>query len=362
MKKFLKILLLVIGILVVLGACYFFLIKKLDEKTADTKAFYSSYYDAGTPFLLSTQFIRGQRFYIKIVAPKGDTLLAVGDSGGGTSMILPGTIDRLRLQNKVKGALYKGVMPVKYIPFSEVVNDHHIPPPVSLRNMIIRRFFSRVTEPVLFVPPLDGELKFMMESIRFDIFLGQNFFMGKAWTFDYIHQQIWVNTPLPASEAGKPNVQKIGFKKNGNNENVFGHGSMQIEVNGEVIDVLFDTGASMPLTEAGKKALHTNEKTIAGSFIARSIFDKWRKEHPDWKYYEKADRLGGGSDVIEVPVIKIGGYEVGPVLFAKRPDEAWSENMISTMDKVVKGAIGGSALQYFKVTVDYNSELIKFEK
>lgn len=66
-------------------------------------------------------------------------------------------------------------------------------------------------------------------------------------------------------------------------------------------------------------------------------------------------------DVIEVPVVKIGGFEVGPVLFAKRPDNEWSEGMIATMDKVVKGAIGGSAFKYMKVNIDYNSELVKFE-
>lgn len=50
------------------------------------------------------------------------------------------------------------------------------------------------------------------------------------------------------------------------------------------------------------------------------------------------------------------------MLSSKRPDRNWPEGMIHSMDKVVKGAVGGSALQYFKVVVDYNSELIKFEK
>ena len=62
------------------------------------------------------------------------------------------------------------------------------------------------------------------------------------------------------------------------------------------------------------------------------------------------------------PKVKIGSYEVGPVLFSQRPDENWSQGMIATMDKVVQGAIGGSVLKYFKVTIDYNSELIRLEK
>jgi hypothetical protein len=192
----------------------------------------------------------------------------------------------------------------------------------------------------------------------FDMFLGQNFFMGKAWTFDYPNEQVWVNTPLthaPDSAGG----QSLGFKKDATGRPIFGHPSMTIEVDGEVIDVLFDTGATIILSEGGKKAFGTAKKTIGGSFIAASLFDKWRSKHPTWKVYPGADAR---RDVIEVPEIKVSGQTAGPVLFARRPDEAWSEGMISSMDKVVKGAIGGSALKYFKVTVDYNTALIRFEK
>ena len=224
---------------------------------------------------------------------------------------------------------------------------------------MIRRPFGRVTVPTLFVPPMDDEVKFIMKSMPFDIFLGQNFFMGKAWTIDYKNQQVWVNTPVAASETGKPGVQHVGFKKNKNKENVNGHGSFFIEVDGEVIEVLFDTGATIVLSENGKKLLRTNRKTIGGSFIAASVFDKWQQNHPEWKCYPKSDM---NSDIIEVPKITIGGNEVGPVLFAKRNDEVWSQGMIQTMDTVVKGAIGGSALKYLKVMIDYNTDLIKFEK
>jgi hypothetical protein len=74
-------------------------------------------------------------------------------------------------------------------------------------------------------------------------------------------------------------------------------------------------GATLVLSENGKKAFKTNEKTIGGSFIAASVFDKRRKEHPDWKHYEKADM---NQNVIEVLVVKIGGNEV--VRFYSRKD------------------------------------------
>ena len=363
MRKFLRIfkrVLLSILIILLLFVGYFFSIRTLDQRSMEMKDFYRDDYNSSKAILLPSVFINHERFYIKIPFSTGDTLLAFGDSGGGISMLLPPTVEKKQLQSKIKTGIFKGIFPAKYLLFKDLVNNSYIPPPVPLRIYIIRRPFARVAAPLLLVPPIGGETDLLTKYMpEMDIFLGQNFFMGRAWTFDYIHQQIWVNTPLAASDIGMPGVQKIGFKKNESQQNIFGHPSMVIEVDGEEIDVLFDTGASMLLSGNGKKEMHTDDKTIGASFIAASIFNKWRKEHPDWKYYKEADLK---SDVIEVPVIKIGGIEVGPVLFSKRADEEWSEGMIRSMDKIVKGAIGGSAFKYLKVTIDYNSELIKFEQ
>ena len=359
MKRFFKRLFLTVIILLVLVVGFFITTRKLDNGVAEMQGFYIPEYKQEVPLLLPSLFIDGERFYIKMASASGDTLLAFGDSGGGISMLPAPVADKFKLDSKVHLGLLRGLMPFRYICFSDLVTDAHIPPPDPLRSFVIRRPFGRVTVPTLFVPPMDDEVKFIMKSMPFDIFLGQNFFMGKAWTIDYKNQQVWVNTPVAASETGKPGVQHVGFKKNKNKENVNGHGSFFIEVDGEVIEVLFDTGATIVLSENGKKLLRTNRKTIGGSFIAASVFDKWQQKHPEWKCYPKSDM---NSDIIEVPKITIGGNEVGPVLFAKRNDEVWSQGMIQTMDTVVKGAIGGSALKYLKVMIDYNTDLIKFEK
>jgi hypothetical protein len=44
---------------------------------------------------------------------------------------------------------------------------------------------------------------------------------------------------------------------------------------------------------------------------------------------------------------------VGPVWFTYRPDKSFHEYMSSMMDARVEGALGGSALRYFRVTVDF---------
>lgn len=361
MKKILKYVALSIGVFIFIFATYFFTIQQLDKKVLGSKCFLK--YDennGASAYLIPSNFIEGERFYIKIPIGDSDSILGFGDTGGGLSMLMPDTENKGNIKSKLKTGLLKGIMPIKYILFSDLVPDSKFPRPCPVSNFVLRNPFMRIEESYLMVPPMEKELKLMTEvQPEMEAFLGQGFFMNKSWTFDYPNKKIWINTPLDNSQLGYPNVQEIGFKKNENQDKIFGHPRMTIEIDGESIDVLFDTGATMVLSEDGKRQMNTDKKTIGGSFIAASVCQKWRELHPDWNFYPKADLAG---DVIEVPVVNIGGYEVGPVLFAVRRDENWSKGMIASMDKEVKGAIGGSALKYFKVTIDYNSELIRFER
>src|ERR1039457_4085281 len=119
-KKLLKYLFLPLGILLLLVAGFFFLVRKLDNNALEMKDFYTSLYKAGKPVLLPSAFINGERFYIKMQTVNGDTILGFGDTGGGISMVMPSTVDKLRLESKLKWAIFKGVMPVQYIPFSDI--------------------------------------------------------------------------------------------------------------------------------------------------------------------------------------------------------------------------------------------------
>jgi hypothetical protein len=361
MKKILKKMGTGIATLLLIWGIYFFVIKQLDDKLVESKKYLGFENRIGMyATQLPSQFIDGERFYLKIAVVGGDTILAYCDTGGGSSMLFPNYNKNPTVNSKIKLAIFKALLPMNYILFDDLVVDNKFPKPVPLRKKVLRNPISIVKTPYLIIPPLDKELKMAINAQpEIGAFFGQDFFMYKSWTIDYIQKNVWVNTPLNKTEIEFANVQKIGFKKNKNQENIFGHPSMIIEVDGDTIDMLFDTGATSILTETGKKDFETTKESFGSSFIAASIFQKWRDKHPEWKYYPKAEWLG---DMIEVPKIKIGGHEVGPVLFSQRPDEVWSEGMIASMDKVVKGAIGGSALKYFKVTIDYNSELIRFER
>ena len=361
MKK--KIIYFVLSILtlVIVFAIYFFSIKYFDRKIQDSTEVLASVKHNRIPnFIMPTQFVDGERFYFKLPISDKDSLMAFGDTGGGVLMLLPKAVNKKNIKAQLRTGILKGLMPIQYILYEDMLKDVNFPVPNPNSKLIIRRPFKRIEKPLLIIPPMEKELKLMLEvQPEMDAFLGQQFFMDHAWTIDYPNRQIMVNTPLHDSLLNNPNVQKLGFRKNANQEKLNGHPRMTVEIDGDTIDVLFDTGATLVLSEEGKKLLSTEKKTLGGSFIAISLFNKWRSRHPDWKYYPKADLAG---DVIEVPLVKVSGYEVGPVLFAARRDEVWSKGMIQSMDKVVKGAIGGTVLKYFKVTIDYNSDLIRFEK
>ena len=302
--------------------------------------------------LLPSRFIDGARFYVKIATTKGDTLLGFSDTGGGFTAVFPQAVEKYNLDNLLK-TVSLGNQSMQYIPFSDLVADKRIPPIATNLNLPLK-------ESIFMVPDLkilgeDGAM--FLKSIPQDAFLGQHFFMGKAWTFDYPNQKIWVNTPIDRNNPANKNVQVAGFKKDAQGNKLFGHPSMKVIIDGDTLDMLFDTGASFILTDSARAQLNSLKTSLAGSFIARSVYNKWISNHPLWKIYKNADM---NTNIIEVPTITIGEYTVGPVLFSVRPDEAWSKNMISSMDKVVKGALGGSALKYFKVKIDYNNDLIQF--
>src|SRR5262249_56771960 len=99
----------------------------------------------------------------------------------------------------------------------------------------------------------------------------------------------------------------------------------------------------------------------AASCITQSKSDHWHKKHRDWKVVDKAEQRTGAA-MIEVPRIEVAGYEVGPVWFTARADKNFHEFMSQWMDRTVEGALGGSGLRFFRVTVDYPHAAAYFEK
>ena len=215
------------------------------------------------------------------------------------------------------------------------------------------------------IPPLDtprGALPIGSSKGRpYDGMLGQAWFRDRVWTFDYARGQLKLHTVGPRATDPIHSVE-LGFPvdRRGHRETNFPR--VQIKVDGESMDMLLDTGATIALAPAALLQLaDRGPRTRATSFIVRTIFDRWRRKHPDWPVIDRADSRVG-EPMIAVPKIVIGGYDVGPVWFTRREDENFHDFMSSMMDRRVEGAVGGSALRYLTVTVDYPRSVAHFSR
>ena len=197
-----------------------------------------------------------------------------------------------------------------------------------------------------------------------DGMLGQDWFAGRRWTFDYASGQLWVEaTPIDARD---PHVVPLGFPTDESGRRKASFPSIVATVDGVELPFLFDTGATISASAEAAQAIGMKGAGECGtSFIVASVFDDWRQKHPDWQVVENADVRSGaaaGAAMIEVPAVSIAGHTVGPVWFTRRADSNFHEYMSSFMDRKVEGALGGSLLRWFVVDVDYPGARARFTR
>jgi hypothetical protein len=191
--------------------------------------------------------------------------------------------------------------------------------------------------------------------------LGQSWFGQYCWTFDFRSEELLCHSP--ALSPLEPNIVPVTFKESASGNRISSLPRIFIEVDGEQIPVLIDSGAKMLPSKAAASALgETGTELIATSFIVESLFEQWHQLHPDWKVIEQADAELGNVRMIEVPQIVVGGQKAGPVWFCSRPDANYIQYYSRLAGGQVEGAIGGNALQFFRMTIDYPNKLARFDQ
>lgn len=183
-----------------------------------------------------------------------------------------------------------------------------------------------------------------------DGFIGASFFDYQIWHLDYLSKKVSMASRLPDL---KMNVKfNIFFKTIGKKYSTF-QPRIKVSIDGEEISMLLDTGATSISTEQTSKIIGYDKKVFASSFIAKSLFEKLKKIHPDWKIIPNAELINGKNDFLQVPEIKFAGHVVGPVWFAVRSDKVYQEYSKRFMDEQISGALGGNFLKYFDLWLDY---------
>ena len=274
-----------------------------------------------------------------LVAPRlgnGATILFYTDSGGGLNMVREDVAQRLRLSAGAD-VEEEGQPPIKTVQWPAFIGEAGLPSPDQ----------DRFLQGRLAVVPAEG---FGEGPMLDEGFLGSRWFAGRVWEFDYPARTLSVlhHWRAPAEARSTPLTMLP-------DRNMYWP-RVQVEIDGEPLDMLFDTGAELRLGPDGAKALgHAEGTRVAGSFITARQYRKWRDAHPDWPVALKGD---GGMPMILVPNVRIAGTDTGPAWFAARPDRNFTEYMSSMTDAAVEGAIGGSAFSRLRMVADYPAQTL----
>ncbi len=293
------------------------------------------------------------RVFVRPVTADGHTLRFFTDSGGGSQFVFPDTVKRLGWITRPGPAgdsdLDDGAPP-SLVAIPAWREGQGIPPALAThQRKELRTHYIVIPRDAFFDAEFDG-------------FLGQGWFGGRVWTIDYprgkfLHR---VDGSVPVHDARDRVPMHLPMAADGQPERAFGR--IAITVDGTSLDMLLDTGATLVATPAAARALGDEATLRRGtSFVEKSIFDGWRKRHPEWRVIERAEQKLG-SPILEVPAVTVGGHTVGPVWFTSREDHNFRDYMSSMTDAPIVGALGGSALKYFRVTLDYPHGLALFQR
>ncbi len=301
---------------------------------------------AAAPVALPVDF-SCDRFFVTPTTAGGETLRLYTDTGGGL-WLAESSVNRLQLDvvslrdgdREMRLAAFPAFAPGQGIPALDPDTDRRDGPAKGR----------------LYVLPPDPRVNFG------DGMLGQDWFGGRRWTFDYAQGRLLADAaPIDASA---PHSVPLGFPVGEDGQRKTHFPSILARVDGVELPFLFDTGATISASADAAKAIGVGSPgDCATSFIVASLFDAWREAHPDWRVVENADLRGGatkGEAMIEVPQMEIAGHRVGPVWFTRRADSNFHEYMSGFMDRKVDGALGGSLLRWFVVDVDYPAARARF--
>lgn len=298
-----------------------------------------------TPAVIPTVYQDGH-FYAKPIMQDGAPLYFILDTGAD-SLINRDVAQRFQLPiTKVHIDKQQTVDETPMPPFQPRFG---IPPPTKNGGRLIVMDSS--------VSPLVGG----KDAPQQDGVLGQSWFAGRVWTFDYPGRRLLLRPPGDLPQVPPQHRVPLGFQTDKAGIRTTGFPRLQATIDGEKIDFLFDTGAETRLTPNAVASLNDQGPTVrATSFIILSTLRKWHRHHPDWRIIQHAE-AGTDEPMIEVPQVTVGGYTVGPVWFTDRADANFHPAMSQYMDKEIDGALGGSCFQYLRITLDYPKAVAVFE-
>ncbi|MBI2943388.1 MAG: hypothetical protein HYY25_04235 [Candidatus Wallbacteria bacterium] len=273
----------------------------------------------------------GQRFMVDYSSPQGRVRLFT-DTGGG-NVIYEDAVRRLGLAVRRSGA---GGLPAARVPRPNGAVPLPMPMPDGCPEGGML-FVSRRE-----MPDSDGRAGV----------LGEAWFKNRVWLLDYPGRQLYLVNDARAFE-GVPK-HPLFFQTDPSGRRAVNYPRIEVEIDGTLYPLLLDTGATLQLTSEAAATLGRRPGSqLATSFVAGSVFDSWRRSHPDWPLIERADGLVGDQPAIRVPWVRVAGRRIGPLWFTRRPDASFHDFMSRYMDRRIDGALGGNAFASFSLLLNY---------
>jgi hypothetical protein len=272
----------------------------------------------------------GDRFFAEPVTTAGVKLTMLTDTGGGL-MLSTTAAKRCALRpKKLLG------MPLSRLPAFRA--DAWIPEPTGAEKWML-----------------------VSGSVGFDGMLGERWFAGGVWTFDYPDQKLILrSTSFAPTPEMRRHAVPLGFHRATLGYCDHHHPRIVVTVAGAPVEALFDTGATVWLSPEAVDAMRTEGDVERGtSFVTARLFEQWHRNHPEWRVIRHGCTLSHAA-LIEVPEVEVAGFKAGPVWFTERADANYV-NMSQSMDRPISAAIGGNFLKHFRVTVDYPGATAYFE-
>ena len=287
------------------------------------------------PRQLATRF-RGALVYLELTAPNGVRFELYTDTGGGMYLSLAAAT-RLGLPvspDSELAAHFGAGSGTTHFPALSAASA--IPLPSGNDSVAV---FARTAQIPGWPEVADG-------------LLGQSWFGGHVWTWNYPQQTLTIDeaswTPSPGDH-----VVPLGFRRDSTGARATNFPRIEVVIDGQKIPMLLDTGAETFLSDSARRVIGDTLPALrATSMIGATIFERWHRAHPGWRTIGHA-QVGTGSGMIEVPSVEIAGLRVGPVWFTSRPDRNFEQYMSSMMDAQVEGSLGGNALSTLRMTIDY---------
>lgn len=283
---------------------------------------------------LPTRII-GDRVFVAPVTDDGDTLVLQVESASPASMVYASTVTRLRLDRE---RLVSGSDTAYLVTLPVMSGELAIPTPNALPQIGQRLFIFPGDD-----AGGDGE----------DGFLGQSWLAERTWTFDYPNATLLLLPPgiLPRHRASER--VPLGFLADESGRRVLEIPRIRVSIGGDSLDLVLDTGASVALSPAAMAVIADGGPAVrAASFVALSVLEAWQARHPGWRVVPDAD-ANSRMPMIEVPEVRVAGQRVGPVWFVAAPDDRFLSRASGLTDQPVVGALGGSVLREFVLTLDY---------